>query len=191
MGGGQSLMSTSFNLRLQAREVLKLHAQCEREEESEKLKVKRALEKGNVEAARVHAGNAIRKHNEALRFLQYHAKLEILRHQVDSADRTNKVTCEMRKALPQLRKIANCKSMDSASLFNQFEKIFEDMEVAEAYTDQTMSDTTAHLAPQLEVDTLISKVADEHALDIGTMLDSARAIRGAVSNRNDIGKLAK
>ncbi|GFE53788.1 charged multivesicular body 1 [Babesia ovis] len=191
MGGGQSLMSTSFNLRLQAREVLKLHAQCEREEEAEKLKVKRALEKGNVEAARIHAANSIRKHNEALRYLQYHTKLEILRNQVDSAERSNQVTCELRKALPQLKKLTTNKHMDSATVFNEFEKIFDDLEVTEAYADQTMSNSTAHLAPQYEVDTLISQVADEHALDIGNMLDSACAIRGAVTNRNNTGKLTE
>ncbi|GBE59633.1 SNF7 family protein [Babesia ovata] len=184
-------MSTSFNLRLQAREVLKLHAQCEREEESEKSKVKYALEKGNIDAARIHAANSIRKHNEALRYLQYHAKLEILRHQVETAERSNTVSTELRKALPQLTKLTNNTSMDSATLFTEFEKVFDDLEVREAYTDQTISSSTAHLAPQHDVDTLISKVADEHALDVGGMLESANAIRGAVTSRSDADRITK
>ncbi|KAK1934930.1 hypothetical protein X943_003406 [Babesia divergens] len=191
MGGSQSLMSTSFNLRLQAREVQKLQAQCEREEESEKLKVKKALEKGNVEAARIHAATAIRKHNESLRYLQYQSKLDILRNQVDNAERTKTVTRELSKALPQLRKINKCKTMDSATVFKEFEKIFNDMEVREAYTDQTMNETTAHLAPQQDVDALISQVADEHAIDVGDIIDSASAVREALISRNKADQLAE
>ncbi|GIX66020.1 ESCRT-related protein CHMP1B-like protein [Babesia caballi] len=191
MGAGPSLLSTSFNLRLQAREALNRKAQCEREEESEKLKVKRALEKGNIEAARIHAGNAIRRHNEALRYLQYHSKLEILRNQVDTADRTKNVTLEMRKALPHLNKINTSKQLDSVELFKEFEKLFDDMTVKEEYADQTMSNATAHMAPEQDVDTLISKVADEHALDVSSMLESASGLRGEVITKSTIDKLTK
>lgn len=76
----------------------KLQAQCEREEEAEKLKVKKALEKGNVEAARIHAATAIRKRNESLRYLQYQSKLDILRNQVDNAERTKTVSSAIRRA---------------------------------------------------------------------------------------------
>lgn len=184
-------MSTSFNLRLHAREVLKQQALCEREEEAEKLKVKRALEKGNAEAARIHAANAIRKRNESLRYLQFHSKLEILRNQLENAERSNTVTTELKRVLPQLRKVNKCKANDSSIIFKQFEDIFNDMEVKEAYADQTMNETTAHMAPQQDVDSLISKVAEEHALDIGDILDGSSAVREVLISRTKADKLTE
>jgi len=37
---------------------------CEKEEKTEKLKLKKALQKGNLEGARIHAENAIRQKNQ-------------------------------------------------------------------------------------------------------------------------------
>ncbi|KAK2197368.1 Snf7 family [Babesia duncani] len=181
MGGRQSLMDTSFNLRLQAREAQKLHEKCLREEEQEKIKIKSALEKSNVEAARVHAGNSIRKHNEALRYLQFHAKLETIRSQVDTAARSERVTTELKKALPSINRLVTHKAYDSVDLFQQFEKVFEDLEVREAYADQSVQDQTAHLAPNDEIDDLITKVAEEHALDVGDLLSTTGAIITPIS----------
>ncbi|EDO06951.1 uncharacterized protein BBOV_IV005900 [Babesia bovis T2Bo] len=190
MGINQSSMPTSLDLRLQAREALKLQSQCEREEVNEKEKVKRSLEKGNMEAARIHAGNAIRKHNEALRYLQYHSKLEILRSQVESAERTNALNEQLKEALPRLSKMTKYKSNGNTNLMQELEKIFDDLDVSEAYGDMTMNSVNAHLAPQNEVDNLISKVADEYALDIGDMLNASRVIGSSLSNRN-IGRLTQ
>ena len=43
---------------------------CEKEEKSEKGKVKKAIEKGNIEGARIYAQNAIRKKTEQLNYLK-------------------------------------------------------------------------------------------------------------------------
>lgn len=64
-------------------------------------------------------------------------------------------------------------------------------EVREAYTYQTMNETTAHLAPQQDVDALISQVADEHAIDVGDIIDSASAVREALISRNKVDQLAE
>lgn len=43
---------------------------CEKDEKSEKGKVKKAIEKGNIEGARIYAQNAIRKKTEQLNYLK-------------------------------------------------------------------------------------------------------------------------
>jgi len=41
---------------------------CEKEEIAEKNKLKKAIQKGNMEGAKIHAENAIRQKNQALNF---------------------------------------------------------------------------------------------------------------------------
>ncbi|KAI9075921.1 hypothetical protein K1719_042122 [Acacia pycnantha] len=57
------LKFTSKSLQRQARK-------CEKEEKSEKLKVKKAIENNNMDGARIYAENAIRKRTEQMKYLQ-------------------------------------------------------------------------------------------------------------------------
>jgi charged multivesicular body protein 1 len=50
-----------FNLKFAAKELERSSKKCDKEEKAEKLKLKKAIEKGNMEVARIHAENAIRK----------------------------------------------------------------------------------------------------------------------------------
>ena len=49
-----------FNLKFAAKELERSSKKCDKEEKAEKLKLKKAIEKGNMEVARIHAENAIR-----------------------------------------------------------------------------------------------------------------------------------
>ena len=63
-------MSTSsmekhlFNLKFASKQMLRDSKKCEKEEKAEKTKLKKAIEKGNMEVARIHAENAIRQKNQ-------------------------------------------------------------------------------------------------------------------------------
>jgi hypothetical protein len=52
-----------FNLKFAAKELERSSKKCDKEEKAEKLKLKKAIEKGNMEVARIHAENAIRNHS--------------------------------------------------------------------------------------------------------------------------------
>ena len=43
---------------------------CEKNEKAQKLKLKQAIEKGNMEGAKIYAQNAIREKNQALNYLR-------------------------------------------------------------------------------------------------------------------------
>lgn len=62
---------------------------------------------------------------------------------------------------------------------DKFEKQFEDLDVQSTYVENTMSQTTTLSTPQDEVDSLISKVADEHNLDVSGALGKATPSRAA------------
>ena len=53
-----------FQLKFTAKQLAKSAKKAEKDENSEKAKLKKAIEKGNHEAAKIYAENAIRKKNE-------------------------------------------------------------------------------------------------------------------------------
>lgn len=65
---------------------------CEKEEKLEKAKTKKAIQKGNVEVARVHAENAIRQKNQSLNYLKMSARVDAVASRVQSALTTRKVS---------------------------------------------------------------------------------------------------
>uniref|UniRef100_A0A3B4A390 Charged multivesicular body protein 1B n=1 Tax=Periophthalmus magnuspinnatus TaxID=409849 RepID=A0A3B4A390_9GOBI len=67
-----------FNLKFAAKELQRNAKKCEKEEKAEKSKVKKAIQKGNVEVARIHAENAIRQKNQSLNFLRMSARISCL-----------------------------------------------------------------------------------------------------------------
>ena len=66
MGADQSkqLENTLFNLKFSAKSLARESKKCEKAEKEEKAKVKKAIQKGNTEGARIYAENAIRNKNQ-------------------------------------------------------------------------------------------------------------------------------
>ncbi|CAI8018471.1 ESCRT-related protein CHMP1A, partial [Geodia barretti] len=53
-----------FNLKFSSKQMARNAKRCEKEEKAEKLKLKKALQKGNIEGSRIHAENSIRQKNQ-------------------------------------------------------------------------------------------------------------------------------
>jgi charged multivesicular body protein 1 len=66
MGADQSKMleKTLFNLKFSSKNLLRESKKCVKAESEEKGKLKRAIQKGNTEGARIHAENAIRQKSQ-------------------------------------------------------------------------------------------------------------------------------
>ena len=66
MGADQSkqLENTLFNLKFSAKSLVRESKKCEKAEKEEKAKLKKAIQKGNTEGARIYAENAIRNKNQ-------------------------------------------------------------------------------------------------------------------------------
>ncbi|KAF0981409.1 hypothetical protein FDP41_012519 [Naegleria fowleri] len=80
-----------FNLRMASKQFERQSKKSEKEQAKQRLKVKQALEKGNVEAARIHASNAIRLGNEANNFLRLSSRLDAAASRVKQAEMMNTV----------------------------------------------------------------------------------------------------
>ena len=75
-------------MRLTSKQLAKESQKAEAEERKEKLKVKAAIEKGQIEIARIHGENAIRKKNESLNYLKLSSKMDAVSSKLQTMQRT-------------------------------------------------------------------------------------------------------
>ncbi|XP_037936658.1 charged multivesicular body protein 1b-like isoform X1 [Teleopsis dalmanni] len=172
-------MSTSamekhlFNLKFAVKDLERNSKKCEKEEKLEKMKAKKAIQKGNMDVARIHAENAIRQKNQAVNYLRMSARVDAVASRVQSALTTRKVTSSMAgvvKAMDAAMKGMNLEKI--SSLMEKFESQFEDLDVQSSVMENTMSDTVTTSVPQGDVDNLLQQVADEAGLELNMELPS-------------------
>jgi len=163
-----------FNLKFAAKQLNRDSKKCEKEEKAERAKLKKAMEKGNMEVARIHAENAIRQKNQALNFLKMSAKIDAVASRVQSAVQTKKVTTSMSgvvKAMDSAMKSMNLEKI--SNLMDRFEKDFEDLDVQTSVMEGAMNQTTATNVPTDAVENLMKQAADEAGLELNMDMPSA------------------
>ncbi|CAD7005989.1 unnamed protein product [Ceratitis capitata] len=166
-------MSSFLILKSAVKELERNSKKCEKEEKLEKAKAKKAIQKGNMDVARIHAENAIRQKNQAVNYLRMSARVDAVASRVQSALTTRKVTSSMAgvvKAMDAAMKGMNLEKI--SSLMEKFETQFEDLDVQSSVMENTMSDTTTTSVPQGDVDNLLQQVADEAGLELNMELPS-------------------
>ncbi|XP_062380458.1 charged multivesicular body protein 1B1 [Sardina pilchardus] len=160
-----------FNLKFAAKELQRQSKKCDKEEKAEKVKVKKAIQKGNMEVARIHAENAIRQKTQSINFLRMSARVDAVAARVQTAVTMNKVTKSMAGVVKSMD--ATLKSMNLekiSALMDKFEHQFETLDVQTAQMEDTMGNTTTLTTPQSEVDLLMHEMADEAGLDLNMEL---------------------
>ncbi|XP_054260532.1 charged multivesicular body protein 1b [Macrosteles quadrilineatus] len=166
-----------FNLKFAVKELERNSKRCEKEEKAEKAKTKKAIQKGNMEVARIHAENAIRQKNQSVNYLRMSARVDAVASRVQTALTTRKVTQSMAgvvKAMDAAMKSMNLEKI--SGLMDKFENQFEDLDVQSSYMENTMSQTVTTSVPQNDVDSLMQEVADEAGLDLNLELPQAGSV---------------
>lgn len=142
--------------------------------QAEKLKIKKAIEKGNTEGAKIYAQNAIRKKHEYLNYLKLASRLDAVVSRLDSQAKMNMVTKNMGAIVKNLDVALQSNNLEKiASTMNAFEKQFENLDLQTQVVDEVMGAQAALSTPEDEVNTLIGQVALEHNIDISTSMPSA------------------
>ncbi|CAG0895103.1 unnamed protein product [Cyprideis torosa] len=156
-----------FNLKFAVKDLERSAKKCEKEEKNEKLKLKRAIQKGNGEVARIHAENAIRQKNQALNYLRMSARVDAVASRVQSAVTTRKVTQSMAGVVKAMDSAMRSMNLEKISqLMDKFEQQFEDLDVQSSYMENAMGQTTTTTVPQADVDSLMQQVAEEAGLEL-------------------------
>lgn len=163
-----------FQLRFSCKQLERLSKRAEKEEKAQKAKIKRALQKGNVEGARIYAENAIRKKNEALNYLRMASKVDAVSSKIQSAMAMKQVTKNMGSVVKALDKAINSMDLQKVSaVMEKFEQQFEDLDVRSAVLDDAMGSATTTTAPMAQVDQLIQQVAEESGLEMIDQVNTA------------------
>jgi len=74
-----------FQLKFCSKQLARLSKKAEKEQKQQEAQVKKALEKGNPEVARIYAENAVRKKNESINYLRMSGKIDAVSSRVQSA----------------------------------------------------------------------------------------------------------
>lgn len=167
-------MEQIFNLKFTAKQLQRSSIKCEKDEKAERLKVKKAIEKGNIDGAKIYAQNAIRKKNEALNYLKLASRLDAVVSRLDTQAKMQMVNKNMVGIVKSLEGALASNNIEKiASTMQQFEKQFENLDLQTQVVDQVMGQQASLSTPEDEVSALMQQVADEHGLELSVGLPQA------------------
>ncbi|KAG2198692.1 hypothetical protein INT46_001299, partial [Mucor plumbeus] len=155
-----------------AKQLNKQSKRCQKDETTEKNKLKKAIQDGNMEGARIYASNAIRKKNESLNLLKLSSRIDAVASRVQTAITMRKVSNSMAQVVRGMGRAMETMNLEQISMvMDKFETQFEDLDVQTGYMEGAMAGTTTMNTPQDEVDSLMHQVADEHGLELNDALN--------------------
>jgi len=141
------MFETMFQLRFSAKQMERMAKRAEKDQKKEQNKVKRALQKGSVEAARIYAENAIRKKNESLNYLRMASKVDAVASRTQSAVAMQGITKNMEGVVKALDKALNSMDLEKvSSVMDKFEKQFEDLDVRSSVADEAGLEISGQLS---------------------------------------------
>jgi len=161
------LEKSLFQLKFTAKSLNRQAKKAQKDENTEKSKLKKALQQGNSEGARIYASNAIRKKNESLNLLRLGSRIDAVASRVETAVTMRQVTGNMTSVVRGMDKAMDSMNLERISLvMDKFESQFADLDVQTSYMEDTMSSTTAVSTPQDQIDTLMSQMAEEANIEV-------------------------
>jgi len=165
-----------FNLRFAAKDLERNAKKAEKTEKEEKLKLKKAIQKGNMEVAKIHAENSIRQKNQSLNYRRMSARIDAVAARVQTAVTTKQVTTSMGGVVKAMESAMKSMNLEKVSqLMDRFEQQFENLDVQSQVMEDTMSASSTLTTPQNQVDALMMEVADEAGLDLNMDLPAAQS----------------
>ncbi|KAI1796203.1 vacuolar assembly protein DID2 [Ganoderma leucocontextum] len=171
-----NLEKTLFQLKFTAKSLSRQAKKAQKDEGTEKAKLKKALQQGNTDGARIYAGNAIRKKNESLNLLRLSSRVDAVSSRVETAVTMRQVSGNMASVVKGMDKAMESMNLERISMvMEKFESQFSDLDVQTSYMEETMSNTTAVSTPQDEVDALLKQTAEEANIELQHDLASRAA----------------
>lgn len=174
MGQKHSLEDDLITFKLTSKQMLRSAKKCESNMAAQKLKLKKAIEQGNMEGAKIYAQNVIREKNQNLNFLRLSSRIDAVASRLETAIRMQDVNKAMQQTVKGMSNAMKSMKVEQiAATMQEFEKSFEDMDVRSGYMENTMETTTSQSTPPEQVDSLIQMVADEAGLNLASQMGTA------------------
>lgn len=177
MGNKVSLDDELINLKMTSKQMISASKKSEKKQKENLAKVKKAIQQGNTEGARIYAQNAIREKTQAQNYLRLSSRIDAVAARLETAIRTQQISKAMNGIVKGMGSaLASMDVEKISSTMSQFEEQFETMDVRAGYMESAMNASTSSATPQEDVDGLIRMVADENNLALGNALDEAGAV---------------
>ncbi|KAI0774450.1 vacuolar assembly protein DID2 [Fomes fomentarius] len=171
-----NLEKTLFQLKFTAKSLNRQAKKAQKDENTEKAKLKKALQQGNTDGARIYAANSIRKKTESLNLLRLASRVDAVASRVETAVTMRQVSGNMASVVKGMDKAMESMNLERISVvMDKFESQFSDLDVQTSYMEETMSNTTAVSTPQDEVDALLKQTAEEANIELQHDLASREA----------------
>ncbi|KAG2013813.1 vacuolar protein sorting protein 46 [Coprinopsis cinerea AmutBmut pab1-1] len=162
-----NLEKTLFQLKFTAKSLNRQAKKAQKDENTEKARLKKALTQGNNEGARIYASNAIRKKTEALNLLRLASRIDAVASRVETAVTMRQVTGNMASVVKGMDKAMETMNLERISMvMDKFEAQFTDLDVQTSYMEDTMGATTAISTPQDQIDQLLRQTAEEANIEM-------------------------
>ncbi|KAI8081697.1 uncharacterized protein BX664DRAFT_388642 [Halteromyces radiatus] len=167
MGG---LENQLFQLKFTSKQLQKQSKKCQKDETLEKTKLKKALQDGHPEAARIYAENCIRKKNEALSLLRLSSRVDGVASKVQTAITMKSVSSSMANVVKSMEKsMGNMDLEKMAIVLDKFENQVETLETQERMTEASMP-------MESQVDQLMEQMMESDTLDLHAQLDQLQVL---------------
>lgn len=164
-----------FNLKFAAKSLERNAKKCDKDEKAEKVKLKQAIQKGNMEGAKIHAENSIRQKNQSLNYRRMSARIDAVAARVQTALTMKQVTGSMAGVVKAMESAMQSMNLEKVSqLMDRFEQQFENLDVQSQVMEDTMCASSTLTTPQNQVDALMMEVADEAGIELNMDLPQAQ-----------------
>lgn len=181
-----------FNLKLAAKQLERNAVKCEKDEKTEKVKLKKAIQKSNLEGARIHAENAIRQKNQSLNYRRMSSRVDAVSQRVQTAVTMQQVTKSMSGVVSAMQSAMQSMNLEKVTkLMDDFERQFEHLDVQTQVMDEAMQGTTVLTVPEGQVDNLMQEVADEAGLELNMELSAQQVGLPSTGSQEQDGLSAK
>jgi charged multivesicular body protein 1 len=130
MGAKHTLEDDLITFRLTSKQMARSAKKCDKNMETQKIKLKKAMEQGNMEGAKIYAQNVIREKNQSLNFLRLGSRIDAVSSRLETAIRMQQINQAMTQTVKGMSNAMKSMQVEQiASTMADFEKNFEDMDV--------------------------------------------------------------
>lgn len=115
-----------------AKQLQRMSKKSEENAAKAKAQIKVAMQKGNMDGARIYAETVIREKNQALNYLRLSSRVMAVQQRVETAAKMNNVSRSLAGVVQSMDAVMSS-SMDVEKLSNimdKFEKQFEDLDIS-------------------------------------------------------------
>ena len=161
------MFDTMFEFKMMAKQMQKESKKSEAQSKALIGKVKKCIEKGDYEQAKLAAADAIRQKNMVKRYRVLSSKVDTVAQRLKTAYQNQKLSEQMQSLTQQLLGAGNM--MDIVKMtetMSNFEILFDNLDINSNMMDQVFDNVNAGTVNENEVNQLIGQIAQQNGMKL-------------------------